>query len=170
MSFPHLAEIAADDMFNDGRTRAFTAKGAKVLPVPGLTKLEAVHVGTMPLPLIAKRTFQVAEKGKSPVGKESDVQMVMLRDIPPYGPCLLRAIYSNDGVWQDGVTVYVTGDWDGDVQSGDDAEQRAVYEAQTVGDLKELAAQREVKYHKNASHATMVKKLLHADAEKSDGD
>ena len=168
MSFPHLSEIAADDKFNDGRTRAFIAKGAKVLPVPGLRKLERVYVGTTFLPLFAKRTFQVAKKGKAPVGKESDVQMVMLRNVAPYGACLLRAIYSNNGVWQDGVTIYVTGDWDEDVESGDDGAQRAVYELQSVGDLKELAAQREIKYRSNASHKTMVKKLLHADAEKSD--
>ena len=166
-SFPHIND-ATGQQYNDGRTRAFQATGGYLLPVPGLQKLEAVRIGTVEIPLKAPRPFHMQVKGQQPGPVMQEVDMVMHQITADFGSVLLRSVYSNDGIWQDGATIFVTGEWDGDVASGQNAEKRVAYEAMTKGDLVLLATNRQITVKQTWSKAKVIDALLHDDA-KPDG-
>lgn len=98
------------------RTRTFIAEGdpktaapgSPLLKVPGLRGLESVRVGMTPIPLTeerlhATRVEHVKERVIEP--------LIRLERLPDGVPVLQRSVLSNDGIWQPGVTVYVTGEW-----------------------------------------------------------
>lgn len=77
----------------EGETRIFTGDGSSQLFVPGLKQLIGIQVGTVHLAL------------------DTDVD-ARLDALPCGTPTLIRDETSNHGVWQRGVSVYVTGHWE----------------------------------------------------------
>lgn len=93
-------------------TRVFEGNGTPFLRVPGLKTLEKVAVGTQEVPLTEEREYPTDGTGlrlKSQTLKIVDVQIA-----PDGTPVLLRSIYSNDGIWQKGARIYVTGEFEAD--------------------------------------------------------
>jgi hypothetical protein len=99
-----------------GKAKTFTGNGTPFLPVPGLKKVTSVAVGQPDaiIPLTEKREYPI-EDGKS---ETRDEQLIDLQINPADGAAtLLRSELSNDGIWQSGVSIFVTGEWDGDKPS-----------------------------------------------------
>ena len=182
MSFPIVHN---DQTGNDGRTRAFAASGGPLLPVPGLVKLESVRIGDVEIPLTDKRTMWRQKRGKKAEPIEVDVPMVKAVVLDGQA-ALARSVYSNHGVWQDGETVYVTGQWTGDESAKGGAldpggkgnvtkPTRSAYLAMTKGDLVGLARARGLKVPPRAKMggdepepvgkpASLIDLLMHDDA------
>lgn len=80
------------------------------LPVPGLLEVHSVRVGDMALP--AKHIYDVPDSRN--FLKKLTVQMDMYQLAQNYEgkSILLRNMYSNDGRWQAGEKIYVTGVWE----------------------------------------------------------
>jgi hypothetical protein len=91
--------------------RVFVGDGTPFLSVPGLKKVETVRVGGITL-----ADFEQKVPVDSTLTKFEDqkVQMVELVEAEDGSPVLLRNIQSNDGVWQEGVSVYIAGEYDGE--------------------------------------------------------
>src|SRR5205085_2256456 len=94
-------------------TREFEGSGTPYLKVPGLVSLSAVRVGQAEVPLAHEITYPVSA-GDPPQMKTETLDLVRLETLADGTPVLLRNIVSNDGMWQTGVKVYVTGQWQGD--------------------------------------------------------
>lgn len=80
--------------------------------VPGCIELLRVFVDGVELPLEEDRNFSRQDLGKEPSMVAMPVPLVSLEHVDPYGTCLVRSLYSNDGLWQVGSTVVVVGEWD----------------------------------------------------------
>lgn len=91
------------------RTRFFTGNGTAYLAVPGLKNLEAVRLGLQSAPLYEDRQYPISAHGHYEVMREP---LFMLRQGPDGGAVLMRSRISNHGLWQRGIKVYVTGDWE----------------------------------------------------------
>lgn len=106
--FHTLSTLTAADQVA-GRTREFAGDGSPYLRVPGLVTLEAVRIGTVEIPLTEKRTYPTDGTHKN--FEHVDEPLIQLeRD--HQGAVLLRSILSNNGLWQSGQPVYVSGTWD----------------------------------------------------------
>lgn len=107
---------------NDKATRYFTADagptglGLPFLPCPGLKSVREVRVGGMLLPFSERREFPLDNNSTHPSraglrSKEVDVPLIRA-DIADDGtPVLIRHECSNDGIWQPGIVVAITGEW-----------------------------------------------------------
>ena len=91
-------------------TRAFKGDGTPYLKVPGLLKVEGIRVNFAELPLVEKREYPVDHTHQRLMTDEFPT--VALEQAQDGTPVLLRSITSNDGLWQDGEPIYVTGEWD----------------------------------------------------------
>lgn len=95
---------------NDQRTRVFYGDGGPYLRVPGLLNLERVRIGSIDVP--RERIDMVLMDA---TGKNLAPMRIPLWDVSPAAdgvPVLRRGIASNNGLWQEGVAVFLTGDWD----------------------------------------------------------
>lgn len=89
-------------------TKPFKGEGTGVLHVPGCLKVTSVRVGTVDVPEIINSDVP------DPMNPTRIVVENMLgwKLVEHDGmPTLLRSRKSNDGIWQAGVTILVTGDW-----------------------------------------------------------
>lgn len=90
--------------------REFKGDGSPYLHVPGLKKLAGVRVGPQIIPLEIEQRIPTSpsltefETVKTP--------LVVVETAPTGERILLRSIQSNNGIWQDGMPVYVAGEWD----------------------------------------------------------
>lgn len=114
--FPLSDKISASAFF-DERTKAFTVSDARIVCVPGLTKLDAVEIDGVPMPFTDLRNFAKLDPGKEPEVVQQEMPIVELRYADEVGPFLARSVFSNDGVWQIGSSVVVRGDWDEDPET-----------------------------------------------------
>lgn len=90
--------------------REFEGTGTPYLPVPGLKSLEKVRIGATEIPLsIIER---VPVDANATIHEDVTIEMIRLEEGPGGTPVLLRNIKSNDGMWQAGMKIYVTGKWD----------------------------------------------------------
>lgn len=106
--FHPIADLAAG-IGTGENTRRFMGEGTMFLKVPGLKKLEAVHIAGRPMPQSETISYPV-DLG---MRQESiEVPLVHLTHLPDGTPVLLRNIISNQGHWQMGMEVAVTGEWD----------------------------------------------------------
>lgn len=110
MLFPPVADAKGPGA-RDPNSKVFTGSGGNLLLVPGLKKVHGVRVGDVPLPAVL--TEEYPESWDS-----NGVAKLVPHDVPLYqlvqtanGPALQRSVKSNDGIWQQGVPVYVSGDW-----------------------------------------------------------
>lgn len=93
----------------DARTRLVHGEGTPFLRVPQLTKLEALRIGALPLPLSEVRRYPTDALG----GFESvDEPLVQIQHASDGVPVLVRSLLSNDGIWTHSVGVFVTGEWE----------------------------------------------------------
>lgn len=90
-------------------TRVFTGDGSPYLRVPGLLAVEAVRVGNQDIPLFEEREYPKDAQQKRFETKQEP--LIALDHADDGTPILLRSILSNDGMWQKGQPVYVTGEW-----------------------------------------------------------
>lgn len=102
-------------------TRVFQGDGGTQLVCPGLLELHGIQVGTVDVPLTLDE--QVITKLTDPPTKEwVTVTMFEVDKLADGTPFVRRSIKSNDGIWQDGENIYVTGKWSGDagmIEKGD---------------------------------------------------
>lgn len=120
MSFHTIEGLSEAERQLRPNVREFRGDGTPYLKVPGLLKLAegdgAVRVGDLELP--ATYTYQVPLDGSERPQMETRTEpMVILRNAPDGTPILLRNRHSNEGMWQDGVAVYVDGEWAPDAPS-----------------------------------------------------
>ncbi len=106
--FFHPIDTPAPDE-NPANTRMFKGDGTPFLKVTGLKRLEACRAGSVSIPLEEVRRMPV----NSAHTEHTNVTVPMV-DVQhgPDGAVLLRSIMSNDGIWQEGVPVFVSGEWD----------------------------------------------------------
>lgn len=93
----------------DNRTRKFIGDGTSFLDVPGLVAVESIRVGSTDLPLQIRRRYPTDIAGQ--LLREEDEPLVDLQQRSDGIPVLIRATISNDGIWQKGKPVFVTGEW-----------------------------------------------------------
>ena len=116
-----------------GEVRAFVVKsedgksGTPYLKVPGLRKVLSVRVGQTVIPMTLRQGFP-GEGFLQGKGNTVWTEWEMFALVPDTdgSPVLLRHAQSNDGIWQEGATVYVGGEWapdeaEEDGGSGEDA-------------------------------------------------
>jgi len=107
---PSYAEIRS------GIVREFTADGTASLSVPGLIgDPHSVRVGSTEIPLRVAASFQNNKLNGQTV--ETDLPVLMVTTDARNTPVLLRAVFSNDGIWQKGAKVFVWGDWAEEVKA-----------------------------------------------------
>jgi hypothetical protein len=92
------------------RAREFKGSGTPFLKVPGCKSVEKVFVGGTELPASIKHRFPVDADGKDLVSQEWPMYDLSADEVGT--PTLLRSVQSNDGIWQDGISVTVVGEWD----------------------------------------------------------
>jgi hypothetical protein len=168
--FPQVFQNNIQQELLDGRTRHFVGKGTTAMPVPGLRSLEQVRIGPAAkvLPTNATKSMQRAKRGKEAKAVEVEVPLVKLIHTPDGIPMLARAIFSNDGIWQDGMDVYVTGDWEGDVSLDDDDTAAIAYDGMSKGDLVALATDRGINVKPSWTAAKVKKALVKYDQDAAD--
>lgn len=93
-------------------TRKIIANGTSELLTPGLKSVEAVRIGRMEIPL------EIVQEYPDNVRREQKhfvpMPMILLDANEAGEPLLRRSIFSNDGIWQEGAEVFVTGEWEGE--------------------------------------------------------
>jgi hypothetical protein len=93
-------------------TKVFDGNGTPFLKVPGLVRVEAVRVNAMDLPLQRVVEYRT-DAAEGSAAERMTLPLVVVDRDEDGTPVLLRSMLSNDGIWQDGAKVYVTGEWDG---------------------------------------------------------
>ena len=94
-------------------TREFRGDGSPYLLTPGLLALDAegaVRVGSLELPATLTRE-EPLNTGLT-LFQTITEPMVQLDQAPDGTRVLLRNLRSNDGLWQEGTPVYVSGEWE----------------------------------------------------------
>jgi topoisomerase IA-like protein len=96
-------------------TRMVEGNGTPFLEVEGLVAVQRIRIGHAELPLTETRQYITDNAGNKTTVEEP---IVSLQQHPESGkPVLLRNVISNDGKWQAGAKIYITGEWaDGDDQ------------------------------------------------------
>lgn len=92
------------------RVRKFKGDGSQFLRVEGLKEVESIRIGTTVLPRTVEQRFPQSGRVGSYVDTELPLYIVQ-RDESGIA-YLLRNECSNDGKWQEGAEIWVTGDWD----------------------------------------------------------
>lgn len=112
---------SAEDMAR-GDLRQFTGNGGKLLRVPGLKELTGLKLGNMTVPLSMIHKFKdMSDPEHSKISV--DLPLIQYSTDSDGCPALMRAIFSNDGIWQAGMVINVYGVWD---EEGDEvAAQKA---------------------------------------------
>jgi hypothetical protein len=85
------------------------------MPVPGLLSLESVSFGAgheIPLTITDMVLVDTTLVNRKP----QVIDLVYLKTHQQIGPVLCRHIKSNNGVWQRGVTFWITGEWESDAR------------------------------------------------------
>jgi hypothetical protein len=90
-------------------TREFKGDGTPFLKLPGCVSITRVKVGTTELPPYVTNKFPLDADAKEHVS--SDWPLYDLSTDETGTPVLVRSVQSNDGIWQEGVTISVTGEW-----------------------------------------------------------
>lgn len=91
-------------------TREFKGDGTRYLKVPGCKRVEGVRVGPAQMPATIAVEYPVDMSMRRLERKE--LPCWHLAHAADGTPILLRASMSNDGIWQDGVSIWVTGAWE----------------------------------------------------------
>jgi hypothetical protein len=102
------AEVAS------ARTRSFVGNGSPFLMVASpeqakLREVEAVRVGNQALSLICVRSYPVDAQMSLERVEEPMIEVQTRSDGAQF---LARSVLSNDGIWPQGVPVFVTGEWE----------------------------------------------------------
>lgn len=107
--FHSLEGLHKDDVLA-GNVRVFKGDDGPYLKVPGLMRLEGVRVGEMEIPLEIVQEFP---RGTDMTRfDEVPTKLVDFVETAEGEQVLLRSIQSNHGIWQSGVPIYVSGEWD----------------------------------------------------------
>ena len=93
-----------------GETREFKGNGTGQLRVPGLTELTAIRVGPTRIPL--RLDVKVPLNTHFDTKIHTDIPMVATSEDADECKVIHRGIQSNDGIWQEGAPIFVTGTWD----------------------------------------------------------
>lgn len=96
------------DITLDEATRKFVGDGTPVLPIGDCKKVEQVRIGKTSLPFSENRVYVTDTQGTK---REATEKLITLERIEGR-PVLLRSKLSNFGIWQKGVAIYVSGEWD----------------------------------------------------------
>lgn len=97
----------------DPNTRVFVGNGGNLIMVPGCVAVDSVRVGDQSLPAFLEEQYPMdgSEHPKMETVRLPLYQLIQTED----GAALQRSIKTNDGIWQGGVPVYVSGQWGGEV-------------------------------------------------------
>ena len=90
-------------------TRAFVGDGSEILAIPHCIGVSSIRIGMMPLPEYEDREYVVDASGRKTTVREP---LWKVEALPDGTPIVLRGLISNDGIWQAGANIYVTGEWD----------------------------------------------------------
>lgn len=91
-------------------TREFTGDGTPYLKVAALVTLLGVRIGPQDIPLTQEISFPISAGDPPRMGHET-LEIVKREALADGTPVLLRNIASNNGIWQAGVPIYVSGEW-----------------------------------------------------------
>lgn len=92
--------------------RQFVGDGTPLLKVPGLKEVTSVRVGSADIPLSIEERVPTDPDAK--LHQTVEVALIKLDKLEDGTPVLMRSVKSNNGMWQNGVAVYVGGKWSGD--------------------------------------------------------
>lgn len=109
--FAPMDQMDAEEIAN-ANVRPFVGDGTKFLFVPGLKSVSSVRVGTTNIPLVETRKIPMSADDIRPI----TFPLIDLQLNAQGQPILRRSVFSNDGIWQKGVNIYVGGEWDEGVQ------------------------------------------------------
>lgn len=107
---------------DSGEVRVFriekteTGLGTPYLKVPGLKALLSVRVGNTVIPMEIAQRFPANNDFTDKI-RTSWPMVSVVRDPEDGQPVLLRSVQSNDGIWQEGVPIYVGGEWEEEAQA-----------------------------------------------------
>jgi hypothetical protein len=109
--FPPVADARGPGA-KDPNARQFVGTGGSLLIVPGLKKVTGVRVGDMAVPMSITEEYPESFDSNG-VPKLSSHEVALYQLIQTaHGPALQRSVKSNDGIWQPGVPIWVSGEWE----------------------------------------------------------
>lgn len=95
----------------DPNTRSLTGNGGNLLMLGDCRKVNSVRVGDTALPEFHFEEYPVSfDSNGHPKLELQQVPLWQVIDTDD-GPALQRSVKSNDGIWQAGVPIYVSGEW-----------------------------------------------------------
>jgi len=107
--FVQIADVFQQEIIREN-SRTFVGEGNLFLKVPGLKKLDAVHMGQHQLYRTEVRKYPIDPNHTQ--FETDELPLVQFTHLPDGTPVLLRSVITNDGVWQAFQPFVVTGEWD----------------------------------------------------------
>lgn len=96
-----------------GEAKTFTGDGTGRLSIPGCRAVAQVFVGGMEIERYHENKHPLDNTERPEYIKQS-IPLWDLSETEDGIPCLVRNMQSNDGIWQDGATITVVGEWTAD--------------------------------------------------------
>lgn len=96
----------------DGRTRKFAGDGTPFLFCPGLKGLERITISGQEIPLQEVRDVVIGASDNGLRTRPVALDLIKLDLAEDNTPVVLRAEESNNGIWQKGAEILVTGEWE----------------------------------------------------------
>lgn len=112
----HSLQTARRGQETDANTRMFTGDGTPFLRLPDLKTVEVVRLGSTVLPFTERRRYPLDADGNH--HQEVTHELLTIEVDEDGTPVLLRSKLSNDGIWQKGATIAVTGEWGAEAETG----------------------------------------------------
>jgi hypothetical protein len=109
MGYPSM-EVTEEQREEVRKTRMFTGTGGPIIPMPGL-----ISISRVAMPGLVMEEYLTREVGIAPQMAQHiplTVDCYSKIDGADGLPLLARHRWSNDGIWQKGEPIYVTGEWD----------------------------------------------------------
>jgi hypothetical protein len=107
----HSTQQSPSGIEAEGEVRIFVGDGSPVLKVPNLEKVLSVHVGRTKVPLERDYKFPLNADAERKEKVRTTLPHIVLDENEAGEKVLMRSKHSNDGNWQDGVKIYVGGEW-----------------------------------------------------------
>ena len=107
--FHDIQRFTPEETDGDGDTREVIGDGTEKLRVPGLTKILGVRVGKTTVPLDVTHQFPVNTNFAASL--PMSMPLIRLDQDEDGCPVVLRALQSNDGLWQKGEKIVIRGEF-----------------------------------------------------------
>lgn len=93
-----------------GTVKQFKGNGTAFLKAPGLKSISHIRVGMLDMPLLEVRRYPANDNFEEKISQTRP--LVMVETDENGVSTVMRSAESNDGIWQDGVQIWIWGEWE----------------------------------------------------------